>query len=748
MPPKTQQPSSVEVEKSRTATSPKGDSGIYTEDRILPDTITEWVGRAVCVHPDQGVGISASTSITTFTSFFIDLTLPPSIKVGEILPVKISVFNYFNTSLSVLVTLEESSDYEILGANGTEAMADQAAGGQRSACVPTQDKETVVVRIRLLTPGSVNITVSAEVIPGLVDDCESGNPINRRDRIIKSMPVDYEGFMREITSSIYHCSGEVLPAEWPITAPSAANIVNNSIVDNSERGFVTASGDLLGPTLANLGWLIRMPYGCGEQNLARFAPNIYIMHYLERSQQVNATVTEKIIRYMNQGYERQLKYRRTDGSYSSFGNRDKYGSTWLTAFVLKSYAQAKAYISVSTNEIQRTTRWLKGLQVSSGCFESVGHAHNRRMRGSDFAPATLSAYVMAALLEAGTSPTDSSITSAADCITNASSAGASGENDVYLLALKAYAFSLAGLPQTKDVIDDLFTRSDEDINGIYWKLNSYSGWYSGSLSVETTSYVLLAMLKSDYPDSQGRKVQLLKWIISRRNGQGGFISTQDTVVALQALALFGKPVSDKPLNMTIDVSGGGIMTRFQVEESNKLVHQRVDLSFIPDKLNTTASGDGCALLETVVRYNVKDPDLSEVFSLSVWSRSDYSSEICPSYIVNVCATYTPVNKESNMGIIEVNLVSGYRPDIDGLERIVNDVTGTIKRYDVDGSQVIFYIDQFSDSQICVNFPVFQEVEVEFTHPGTVKVYDYYEPDFYVTKRLTFSRRYCKPYWIL
>ncbi|KAF2349603.1 Alpha-macroglobulin receptor-binding [Trinorchestia longiramus] len=136
---------------------------------------------------------------------------------------------------------------------------------------------------------------------------------------------------------------------------------------------------------------------------------------------------------------------------------------------------------------------------------------------------------------------------------------------------------------------------------------------------------------------------------------------------------------------------------------------------------------------TVVRYNVKDPDLSEVFSLSVSSRVDYSAEICPSYIVNICATYTPVNKESNMGIIEVNLVSGYRPDIQGLERIVNDVTGTIKRYDVDGSQVIFYIDQFTDSQICVDFPAFQEVEVEFTHPGTVKVYDYYEPDFYVTK---------------
>ena len=32
--------------------------------------------------------------------------------------------------------------------------------------------------------------------------------------------------------------------------------------------------------------------------------------------------------------------------------------------------------------------------------------------------------------------------------------------------------------------------------------------------------------------------QVVKWISSQRNGQGGFVSTQDTVVALQALASF------------------------------------------------------------------------------------------------------------------------------------------------------------------------------------------------------------------
>lgn len=76
-------------------------SGVNTKQLTLPDTITEWVGKAVCVHPEKGVGVSDRTPVTTYTSFFVDLTLPPSVKRGEVLPVKISVFNYLHEDLPV-----------------------------------------------------------------------------------------------------------------------------------------------------------------------------------------------------------------------------------------------------------------------------------------------------------------------------------------------------------------------------------------------------------------------------------------------------------------------------------------------------------------------------------------------------------------------------------------------------------------------------------------------------------------------
>ena len=41
------------------------------------------------------------------------------------------------------------------------------------------------------------------------------------------------------------------------------------------------------------------------------------------------------------GYQRELNYRHSDGSFSAFGESDGDGSTWLTAFVLKVFAQVR-----------------------------------------------------------------------------------------------------------------------------------------------------------------------------------------------------------------------------------------------------------------------------------------------------------------------------------------------------------------------------------------------------------------------
>lgn len=63
-------------------------------------------------------------------------------------------------------------------------------------------------------------------------------------------------------------------------------------------------GDILGPSISGLGSLIQMPYGCGEQNMINFAPNIYILQYLNASRQSDMDTRNRAKDYMMRGRTR------------------------------------------------------------------------------------------------------------------------------------------------------------------------------------------------------------------------------------------------------------------------------------------------------------------------------------------------------------------------------------------------------------------------------------------------------------
>lgn len=66
-------------------------------------------------------------------------------------------------------------------------------------------------------------------------------------------------------------------------------------------GFHGDEGDILGPSISGLDSLIQMPYGCGEQNMINFAPNVYVLKYLIATDQANQAITEKAKAYMLKG---------------------------------------------------------------------------------------------------------------------------------------------------------------------------------------------------------------------------------------------------------------------------------------------------------------------------------------------------------------------------------------------------------------------------------------------------------------
>jgi hypothetical protein len=51
--------------------------------------------------------------------------------------------------------------------------------------------------------------------------------------------------------------------------------------------------------------------------------------YLQNTNQLTPAVEGKALQYMETGYQQELTYRHSDGSFSAFGSNDPSGSTWL-----------------------------------------------------------------------------------------------------------------------------------------------------------------------------------------------------------------------------------------------------------------------------------------------------------------------------------------------------------------------------------------------------------------------------------
>ena len=90
-------------------------------------------------------------------------------------------------------------------------------------------------------------------------------------------------------------------------------------MSDSGKVYLTLTGSYLTQTLEGLEGLIQMPFGCGEQNMLHFAPDVYVANYLKESGQLKPEIMAKAEKLMITGYQRELTYRRTDGSFSAFG---------------------------------------------------------------------------------------------------------------------------------------------------------------------------------------------------------------------------------------------------------------------------------------------------------------------------------------------------------------------------------------------------------------------------------------------
>nr|AFH75311.1 C4 [Lyrurus tetrix] len=683
-----------------------------------------------------------------------------------------------------------------------------------------------------LQPGDIPITVTAR------------GPWGLGDRVTRVLHVEPEGelHLEETTYVLDTDDKRSRSLELPGDVP--AEIVPDGDFSMSIRVSGRVPGWALQGALGVGDSLLRSPRGCGEQSLMSMAPTAAALRFLDESEgwgQLPPGHRQRGLRTLQQGFERVQSFRKSDGSYGAWLHRDS--STWLTALVLRVLALSRPYLPVAASGPAASLRWVLGQQRPDGAFLEHRAVVHREMQGGVADPGpeatvSLTAFVVVALHGARTLlPPDSpelpllcpliplcplspsvpyvpiyphvslvSPMSTSPSIPHASLSpmslhvptlhvplpqdkslsrastflrGRVEQLGTYGTAITAYALALVDTtpPGPHPAVERLrgMARSAHGGRATFWP----SG--GPAATVEATAYALLALLQSRDIAGAGRAA---RWLRQQSNYGGGFHSTQDTVVALEALAQmwlqWGRG-STAGLNLGLSWPGGARGraggTQVTLKPGLEPLEQELQVP-LGSPVTVQVEGHGEGTLTVLRQFRLLSPPNATCQALhlevAITGPILYHGGVASALF---CIPQPPADEdyEDYEDYEEAEPKEGEEPTegavpmegagpVEGEEqadgpaplspmslwdarkrrrrstqspahevaflvcfRLRDVVDRWISHYELDGNQLVLYLDEVPPEQQCLRFGATQEVAVGHMQPAMAAIYDYYEP---------------------
>ena len=668
-------------------------------DLTTPDSITTWRLHAVS-SSGAGIGISED-SLTVFQEFFLDPDLPYAVTRGEIFPVRVQVYNYLDMPQDVRLTLSSGGWFNNIG--------DDVA----SVSIGANSVEDVSFTITPTKIGTHAIEITAQTE-------------KMADAVKKDIIVEAEGTRQEIVEN-----GNLEAGSTTLNAALPRGIVSDSGVV-----LVSFTPSIVAQTINGIDSLLDMPYGCGEQNMIMFAPDVEILRYLKATDQTNPEIQAKAELFITTGYQRQLTFRHNDGSFSAFGEGGgEGGSLWLTAFVLNSFSSARDVTSIDDSILAEASDWICTHQNADGSWESIGFICHEEMIGGMEGRYALTSFVGIALAEygdAGTLVLKHAQTYLEDNLDD--------QTDPYSLAIGSVALRKLESPTADAALEKLVAMAKEDKNGVYWgpdetavrdsELESDTdpgpfryGHPPSSKNIEITAYAALALINAKHPLAN----DAIKWIASQRNSLGGFSSTQDTVMALKAL-MTAATMQGRDINATVAVSAdGATIKEIGIDAGNFDVLQTVRVPDGAGEVQLALTGTGEVNYQLVKRFNTILPEIAPVSDLQLDITYD-ATDVAVNDIVTAHTRiiYTGAADSTGMMIVDVAVPTGFAPVTGSLDRLVAD--GTIMRCEIAGRKAIVYVlDLPRGTELSFDVEMRALFPVNAIIPDS-RAYSYYDPE--------------------
>jgi uncharacterized protein YfaS (alpha-2-macroglobulin family) len=436
----------------------------------FPDALTTW-RTTIRGMTDDGKGGSVVTRVLVRKNLIVRLAAPRFFRQGDETVLRVIAHNYLESAKDVTFALDMI---------GVELISGQT----QKVTIPARGESYVDWRVRAKTIGSAVFTAKA------LTNEES-------DALEMTLPVLSFGVKQRAAGAGVVGSG---PGEnqWAYTFPANT--------DAGSRGLTLAiSPTIAGTVFDALDYLVSYPWGCTEQTMSSFLPDVVVAHALDQLH-VKSRIDRKTLDDMvKAGLERLYSFQHDDGGWGWWP--DDPSRVFMTAYVVSGLGQARdAGYTIDDDRLKNGRTWLT----------------NTLAKHPDMVP-DLRAYVLYALAGNGGVAKD-----AYDkAWTERNKVSDEG------LALLGLALNSGNDARWTEAADLLRKKAKETGADAHWE-GSFDGMleYWADTSNETTALALRLLLKQD--KTNGLVIKAARWLGQHREG-GYWYNTKQTAMVIGGL---------------------------------------------------------------------------------------------------------------------------------------------------------------------------------------------------------------------
>jgi alpha-2-macroglobulin len=281
-----------------------GRDGRATVNVKLPDNLTTWRATARGVTADTQVGASRQTVVSR-KDVIMRLETPRFFTQGDTVTLSGIVHNYLKEDKSTQISLSISG-------------ARLLSPAQQTVTIPKQGEHRIDWQISAPQTGEVTLLAKA------LTNTES-------DAVELALDVVPRG-LHEVKSDRWTTSDENAQQEFTINLPANTDV-------NSRKLRIEASPSVAGTLFGALDYLTSYPYGCTEQTMSSFLPNVIVSETLKEFKAASIHNSNDLKKKVERGRNRLYAYQHDDGGWGWWKN-DK-SDPFMTAYVIDGLTLAK-----------------------------------------------------------------------------------------------------------------------------------------------------------------------------------------------------------------------------------------------------------------------------------------------------------------------------------------------------------------------------------------------------------------------